>query len=45
MTTPLPRGFLGVDEEYREDDDTGASILRGSQCCRCGIVSHGWLPD
>jgi hypothetical protein len=27
---PPPRGVLGVDEDGREDDDTGASILRGS---------------
>jgi hypothetical protein len=38
-----PRGVLGIDEQDREDDDTGASILRGSQC-RCSIVSRGWLP-
>jgi hypothetical protein len=30
MTQPPPRGVLGVDEEDREDDDTEASILRGS---------------
>jgi hypothetical protein len=41
---PPPRGVLGVDEDDREDDDTGASILHGSQSCRCGIVSRGWLP-
>jgi hypothetical protein len=43
-TTPPPRGVLGVDEEDREDDDTGASVLHGSQCYRRGIVSRGWLP-
>jgi hypothetical protein len=34
MTMPPARGVLGVDKEEREDDDTGASILRG-------IVSRG----
>jgi hypothetical protein len=34
MTMPPVRGVLGVDKEEREDDDTGASILRG-------IVSRG----
>jgi hypothetical protein len=40
---PPAREVLGVDEDEREDDDAGPSILRGSQC-RCGIVSRGWLP-
>jgi hypothetical protein len=31
---------LDIDEDDCEDDDTGPSILRGSQCCRCGIVSR-----
>jgi hypothetical protein len=39
MMMPL-RGVLGVDKDEREDNDTGPSILRGSQC-RCGIVSRG----
>jgi hypothetical protein len=42
-TTPPPRGVLNADEEDREDDDAGPSILRGNQC-RCGIVSRGLLP-
>jgi hypothetical protein len=36
MTMPLP----GVDEDEREEDDTGPSILCDSQC-RIGIVSRG----
>jgi hypothetical protein len=28
MTMPLARGVLGIDEEDRDNDDTGASILR-----------------
>jgi hypothetical protein len=43
MTMPPARGVLGVDEDECEDNDTGASILRGIQF-RYGIVSHGWLP-
>jgi hypothetical protein len=34
MTMPPALGVLDVDKEEREDDDTGASILRG-------IVSRG----
>jgi hypothetical protein len=41
MTTPLLPGVLGVDEGDREDDDIGPSMLRDSQCYRCGIVSRG----
>jgi hypothetical protein len=41
MTPPPLRGVLDVDEDDREDDDTGLSILRGSQCYRRGIVSRG----
>jgi hypothetical protein len=36
MTMPL----LGIDDDEREEDDTGPSILHGSQC-RVGIVSRG----
>jgi hypothetical protein len=41
MTSPPWRGVLGIDEDDHEDDDTGPSILCGSQCCHCGIVSRG----
>jgi hypothetical protein len=44
MTPPPPHGVLGADEEDREDDDTGESILRGNQC-RCGIVTHGYVVE
>jgi hypothetical protein len=30
MMMPLTRAVLGVDEEDRDDDDTGASIMRGT---------------
>jgi hypothetical protein len=29
-TMKMPPGVLSVDEEDRDDDDTGASILRGT---------------
>jgi hypothetical protein len=41
--SPPPHGVLGADEEDREDDDAGPSILHNNQC-RCGIVSRGLLP-
>jgi hypothetical protein len=37
---PMTMPELGVDDDEREEDDTGPSILRGSQC-RIGIVSRG----
>jgi hypothetical protein len=42
MTMLLACGVLGVVEEERDDDNTGASILCGFQC-HCGIVSRGLL--
>jgi hypothetical protein len=40
MTMPPTRGVLDVNKEDYDDEDVGASILRGNQC-RCGIVSCG----
>jgi hypothetical protein len=37
---PMTMPELGVDDDEREEDDTGPSILRGSQC-HIGIVSRG----
>jgi hypothetical protein len=40
MTMPPTCGVLDVNKEDHDDDNVGASILRGTQC-RCGIVSCG----
>jgi hypothetical protein len=37
MTMPPARGVLGINEEERDDNNIGASMLCGAQC-RCGIV-------
>jgi hypothetical protein len=42
MAMPPARRVPDVDEEDREEDNV-PFIWRGIQC-RCGIVSHGWLP-
>jgi hypothetical protein len=39
-SVPMTMPKLNMDDDEREEDDTGPSILRGSQCC-IGIVSCG----
>jgi hypothetical protein len=37
---PMTMPQRGINKDEREEEDTGPSILRGSQCC-IGIVSRG----
>jgi hypothetical protein len=37
---PMTMPQRGINKDEREEEDTGPSILRGSQC-RIGIVSRG----